>query len=113
MSRINDIVKIQLNHTCKVIVGTDQDKFLARLLELGEGYLEDNRIFAVLFDVTQLQDIWDMKSYSEVTNHFPNSSRIPSEAFYIGNYDERDHMNIMDQMLKMCFIKYEIVEFIK
>lgn len=110
---INDIVQIPIDWTCKVIVGTDHDKFLARLLELGEDYLEQNKIFAMLFDTTPLSEIETMKSYEDIIKHFPKSNRVSDKALYIGNYDKRDHRSIIEQVLAINLIKYEIVEFIE
>lgn len=113
MVKLNDIVQLQLNYTCKVIVGTDHDKFLARLLEVGEVYLENNKIFTMFFDVTPLSEIGTVRDYGEIVKHFPSSNRVLAKAFYVGNYSEEDQMIIINEVLKGNLIKYDIVEFIK
>ena len=113
MNLVSDVTNMPTGYTHKVIVGTNHDKFLARLLELGEDYLEANRIFALFFVVTPPSEIENMKDYGEIIKHFPYSHRVCSTAKYVGNYDKRDQVRVINRMLKRGFVNYDIVEFIE
>jgi hypothetical protein len=119
LSNVDDILQITItrdtpcpiSYECKVIVGFDQERFLKRLLELGEDYLEENRTFAVLFDTTPLETVYtDMLDYKEVLNHFPDSNRVLGKAMYIGNFNKEDHAELVDNILKQLLINYKIME---
>jgi len=118
---INDIVTVDISRhypfeqsPAKVLVGLGHAKFLNRLIELGEDFLEENKIFCILFDTTpQDRIISDMKSYKEIADAFPKSSRIADHALYIGNYAEKDWESIVNQCLSGWFGDYEIVELLK
>lgn len=110
---IRDSIQIKLS-PARVLIGFDHDRFLIRLTELGGCYLEENKIFCILFDTTpQDRIISDMKDYKEIIDAFPNSHRVASKALYIGNYAEEDWEGVASQCLSGWFGEYEIVEMIK
>lgn len=110
---IRDIVQIKLS-PAKVLIGFDHDRFLARLIELGDDYLEENRIFCFLFDTTpQDKIISDMKSYEEIIDAFPDSNRVANKALYIGNYAKEDWEGLANQCLSGWMGNYEIMEIVK
>lgn len=89
---LSDVITINIDrdslvkpYVTKFLLGFNQDNFLKRLLELGEDWLEENKVFAVLFDNTPPDQIESMKNYSEVLKYFPKSNRVVNKGVYIGN----------------------------
>lgn len=101
-------------YTVKFLISLDQDKFLSRLLELGDMWLESNKIFAICFDITPPDQLELMKDYYEVIKHFPHSSRIAGQKAYIGSFAGQYEL-VVNEILRISSspYNYEIVEFIK
>lgn len=100
---INNIVDINLDldHTVKWLVAFNHDWMIKTIEFLGgEQYLEDNQIFAVCFDTTPKDKIGKMRSYREVLDKYPNSNRVASKAFYIGDYDKEDWLDVVNECLE-------------
>jgi len=120
---LDDVIQVYIERAhkvlpskAKILVGLDHDKFLSRLLELGNDYLEETKTFAFLFDTTPQDLIMsEMKDYKDIINNFPNSNRIADRALYIGNYYEQDWISIVNQCLSGWFgtDDYEIVEWVR
>jgi hypothetical protein len=119
MSRLDDIVTITIpcerdTYRPKVLIAFDQDKFIERIKKLGELYLEENKIFAICFDVTPIDQLETMKNYKEVIDQFPKSNRIPSKAFYIGNIRKEDQISVAKKIVGTWLgDNYELVEIIQ
>lgn len=117
---LNNIITIEIERSeilemwkAKVIIGFNQSRFLNRLLELGEAHLEDNKIFCLCFDTTPLKDIDQMEDYGLVLKAFPNSNRVLSKAFYIGNVIPEDQTTVATQIVGYVFKdNYSIEEII-
>jgi hypothetical protein len=119
LSKLDDIVQIEITrdepfeYKAKVIVGYDHQLFLNRLLDLGEQYLEDNKIWAILFDPTPDDNMLsDLRDYKEILYKFTNYPRLFGKAFYLGHHKKEDHMRVIDHVLSTFLQDYEIVEFI-
>lgn len=98
-----EIKKININMSvsrAKVMVFFNHD-FLIK--NYSESYLEDNKIFALCFDTTPLDNIADMADYNDLLSAYEFSNRVASKSFYIGNFKKDDWLNIIEQCLETWF----------
>ena len=98
------------NYKAKVIVYFTQEWFFKLMDELGgQGYLEENKIFAICFDKTPLNRLHECENYYDVVDKYPNCDKIPDQGFYIGNLGD-DYLKAMTSILEYIFKDgYEIV----
>jgi len=72
-------------------------------------YLEDNKIFALCFDCTPIEDLDSMEDYNELLKYYPNSCRLPTQKYYVG--DLLDTVAGMYRILDNIFTNgYEIID---
>lgn len=85
----------------KVLVGFNQDWFIEVIAALGgDEYLEDQKIFALLFDTSK--NVEDVVDYQEVLDRYPMSNRVATRKWYIGNLDGKP-MDIVEKVLVSIF----------
>lgn len=94
----------------KWLVAFNQDWLIKTIESLGgEQYLEHNQIFAICFDTTPLDKLESMKDYIEVIDKYPNSSRVLDRKWYIGNFEPKEWVESVHQIIKsMCPTSCEV-----
>lgn len=105
-NRLDDIVSVNLDYLAPCIVETDHDTFFEKLKSLPEGWLEQNKTFALLFDGEA--DINKVKNYLEIVDYFKDSldgNRVFGKSIYIGNFKPEDHEVIINQVLSIYRLK--------